>query len=278
DDWEGPHFTWPNYGACDVEGDALRHIRRQYAACLTMADRWFGRLLDELERQGCMEDTLILLTTDHGHLLGEHGYLAKNLMHSYDELALIPLLVHLPGDAHAGETRTQVTQNIDLAPTLLEHFGLSWEHPIHGESWWPCLRDAAAPGQDYALYGWHGSTVNVTDGRTTYLRAPVPSNEPLFHYGCMPGGYDHYWPRSSFASIDAGRFLPYTDMPVFRLPVHQPTRSFVSETLLFDRETDPKQEHNLAGSAIEARMIALLKRAMRASDAPAEQFERLGLT
>jgi arylsulfatase A-like enzyme len=278
DDWEGPDFAWPNYGASDVEGDALRHIRRQYAACLTMADRWFGRLLDELERQGCMEDTLIVLTTDHGHLLGEHGYLAKNLMHSYDELALIPLLVHLPGDAHAGETRSQVTQNIDLAPTLLEHFGLSWEHPIHGTSWWPALRDPGAACRDYALYGWHGSTVNVTDGRCSYLRAANAENEPLYQYGCMPGNYDHYWPRSSFASIDAGRFLPYTDMPVFRLPVHQPTRPFVSETLLFDRETDSQQERNLAGTEFESRYIELLIRAMRESDAPAEQYQRLGLT
>ncbi len=277
DDWDGPDYTWPEVKPLDLSAEALCHIRRQYAACLTMADRWFGRLLDELEQQGCLDDTLIILTTDHGHMLGEHGLMVKNYMHVYDELGLIPLMVRLPGGAHAGETRRQITQNIDLAPTLLEHFGLSWEHPIHGRSWWPMLGDAAAPGHDYALYGWFGKAVNVSDGRYTHLRAANAANEPLYQYGCMPANANRYWPRESFASIEAGRFLPYTDMPVFRLPVHGPTTAHVRETLLFDRETDPAQEHNLAGSEAEPRMIALLKRALRESDAPPEQLARLGL-
>ena len=278
DDWEGPEFIWPNYAPDDLDPDALRHIRRQYAACLTMTDRWFGKLIAELEAQGCIEDTLIIVTTDHGHMLGEHGYLAKNYMHGYDELALIPLMVHLPGDAHAGETRSQVTQNIDIAPTLLEYFGQGWDHPIHGQSWWPLLNDPQASGRDYALFGWFGSTVNVTDGRYTYLREANEANEPLYQYGCMAGNYDHWWPRTSFASIEAGRFLPYTDMPVFRLPMHHARTPFVSDTLLYDRQTDPAQEHNLAGTPLEITYIELLERAMRESDAPAEQYQRLGLT
>lgn len=278
DDWDGPEFIWPRYAPEDLDPDALTHIRRQYAGVLTMADRWFGRLMDELERQGCMEDTLIIVTTDHGHMLGEHGFMAKNYMHAYDELAHIPLMVYLPGGVHAGETRSQVTQNIDIAPTLLEHFGLSWEHPIHGVSWWPCLQDASAPAREYALYGWHGMAVNVTDGDYSYLRAAArEDNQPLYQYGCMAGNYDRYWPRSSFASIEAGRFLPYTDMPVFRLPEHRARLDFVRETMLYDRGRDPHQEHNLAGSEEEAGYIELLKRAMRESDAPPEQYERLGL-
>ncbi len=278
DDWDGPELIWPTYGPDDLDPDALRHLRRQYAACLTMTDHWVGLLLDELERQGCLKDTLIILTTDHGHMLGEHGLLAKNYMHSYDELAHIPLLVRLPGGEHGGERRQQVTQNIDLAPTLLEHFGLAWEHPIHGVSWWPCLRDAAAPAREYALYGWHGSTISVTDGRYTYLRAPASeANEPLYQYGAMPANFLRYWPREAFGSIEAGRFLPYTEMPVFRLPVHRPRSPFIRETLLFDRQTDPRQEHNLAGQPIEGRYVELLRRAMAESDAPPEQYVRMGL-
>jgi len=67
-------------------------------------------------------------------------------------------------------------------------------------------------------------------------------------------------------------------MPVFRLPVHRPRTPYISETLLFDRETDPRQEHSLAGTALEARCIELLKRAMRECGAPPEQFIRLGLS
>jgi hypothetical protein len=70
----------------------------------------------------------------------------------------------------------------------------------------PCM-----PARETALYGWFDSAVNVADRRYNYLRAAIPSTEPLDFYGCMAGNYDYYWPRSSFALIDAVRFLPYTD-------------------------------------------------------------------
>jgi arylsulfatase A-like enzyme len=278
DDWEGPEYMWPNYAPTDDSPEALRHIRRRYAACLTMLDRWFGLFLDELERQGIMDETLIILTTDHGHMLGEHGLMAKNYQHAYNELAHIPLFVHLPGNAHAGERRSQLSQNLDLAPTLMEYFGVPWEHPIHGVSLWPALNDAAAPTRDYALYGWHGSAVNVTDGHHTYFRAPAnEDNGPLYQYGCMAANYDHYWPRERFHEIDAGRFLSYTDMPVFRLPERRPRSEFVRDTRLYDIKADPGQERDLTGSEIEARYVDLLARAMAECDAPAEQYTRLGL-
>ncbi|MGI6366958.1 MAG: sulfatase [Anaerolineae bacterium] len=277
DDWDGPQFTWPEVKPLDLSPEALRHIRRQYAACLTMTDRWFGRLLDELEAQGCLQDTLIILTTDHGHMLGEHGLMVKNYQPVYDELALIPLMVHLPGDAHAGEVRSQLTQNIDLAPTLLEYFGLGWEHPIHGASLWPLLADPAAPGRPWALYGWFGRNVNISDGRFTYLRAANADNAPLYQHGCMASTHGRYWPREAFAEIEAGRYLPYTDMPVFRLPVHQPTTPLLAQSHLYDREVDPAQEVDLVGTAAEPPMRALLERALREVGAPPEQFQRLGL-
>ena len=279
DDWDGPQYMWPNYAPDDGTPEQLAHIRKQYAATLTMLDKWFGRFLDTLKAQGIYDETLIILTTDHGHMLGEQGLLAKNYMHSYNELANIPLFVHLPGGRHAGERRGQLSQNIDLAPTLLEYYGLGWDHAIHGISLWPALEDSQATGREFALYGWHGSTVSVTDGNHTYLRAPAtPENQPLYQYGCMPGRLDHYWPRERFHEIDCGRFLSYTDMPVFRLPEKRPRSEFIKDTLLFDLEHDHRQEQNLAGTPIEQEYVALLKRAMRACDSPVEQFERLGLT
>ena len=62
-----------------------------------MTDRWFGRLIDKLEERGMLDDTMVMVTTDHGYFLGERDYMGKNYMHLYNELAHLPFIVHFPG-------------------------------------------------------------------------------------------------------------------------------------------------------------------------------------
>ena len=171
DDWDGPLYNWSGYDTVDGVSEATKHLQRQYAATLTMTDRWFGKLLDEIERQNGFEDTLIILTTDHGHMLGEKNRTGKNHWHAWNEMAHLPLIVHLPGSYHAGERRSQLTQNIDIMPTLLDYFGASCEQSIHGESWMEILHNNASAKRQAALYGWFGQTINITDGKYTYFRA-----------------------------------------------------------------------------------------------------------
>ena len=280
DTWDGPIYNWSHCEEVDGDGDAVKHLQKLYAATLTMTDRWFGKLLEELEAHGRFEDTLIILTTDHGHMLGQHGVTSKSFCHAWNELAHIPLVVHLPGDAHAGERRTQLTQNTDLMPTLLEHFGIAFDNPIHGESWWPAINDNAPSRREAVLYGWHGSTVNVTDGRYTYLRAPATEeNQPMYRYCLTPTTFSwHDLPgKHFFANTEFGPFLPYTDVPVMRSKLRVPRRPHASDTLLFDQLSDPEQRHNLAGQDIEQHYTRLLTETMRKMDSPPEQFERLGL-
>ena len=59
DDWDGPLYNWSGYEKVTEESEATKHLRKQDAATLTMMDAWFGKLLDELERQNAFEDTLI---------------------------------------------------------------------------------------------------------------------------------------------------------------------------------------------------------------------------
>lgn len=280
DDWQGPLYNWSGYEKVDEDSPATRHLRKQYAATLTMMDAWFGKLLDELERQNAFEDTLIILTTDHGHLLGERGLTGKNNWHCWNELAHIPLLVHLPGGLHAGERRQQLTQNIDIAPTLLEFFGASASHPLHGESWMDMLYHDAAARRQAALYGWFGQTVNVTDGRYTYLRAPATeANQPLYRYFLTPGTFSmrDVCSKAFYEEATLGQYLPYTDYPVIRSRAHKPRSEDWAQTLLFDIQRDYAQTENLVGSEAEAACEQLLRDTLRAMDAPPWQFERLGL-
>ena len=279
DDWTGPRYDWSGYERVEEDSDAGRHLQKQYAACLTMTDRWLGKLLAEIERQHGFDDTLIVLTTDHGHLLGERGLTGKNRWHCWNELAHIPLFMHLPGGQGAGERSEALTQNIDLFPTLCEYFEVPVAHGIHGQSLLPVAKGEQPKRRDTALYGWFGSTVNVTDGRYTYLRAPASAeNAPLYRHFLMPTRFHSRFRPAAFRDAEMGRFLPYIDTPVIRAPVKRGGRDpETQETKLFDLRKDPGQTHNLAGTEVEAQCVEMLIHAMTAIDAPASQYERLGL-
>ena len=122
-----------------------------------------------------LDDTMVMVTTDHGYFLGERDYMGKNYMHLYNELAHLPFIVHFPGNARAGEHARQLTQAIDIMPTVLEAHGCEIPADVCGTSLVPLMTDADAPTRGYALYGVHAMTVNVTDGRYTYFRAPSPA-------------------------------------------------------------------------------------------------------
>ena len=279
-DWQGPLNLWSGYGPVEGGPEALAHLRRQYAATLSMADDYLGRLLDELKRQGIFDETLIILTTDHGHLIGEHGSTGKNRWHVWNELGNLPFVAKLPGNRHAGERRSQLTQNIDVMPTLLSYFGIGVDHAIHGESLQDVLERNAPVRRDAALYGWFGMQVNVTDGAHTYMRAAASAeNAPLYLHYQMPTTYSyHSLPGAGiFRDAEFGRFLPYTDMPVVRARADVPRPERLRESQLYDIVSDPGQMRNLLGTPAEGRYIELLRAAMARADSPPSQYERLGL-
>ena len=259
-----------------------------------MSDRWLGRLLDVLDRRNLWEDTMVILTTDHGYMLGEKGFYAKNYMPCYNEIYRIPLMISLPG--MTGTTRCPaLSQNIDLMPTILEYFGISasecW-HPLHGKSLLPLIRGERTENHEAVLYGVFGRQVNICDGRHTYFRSAVRAdNEPLNFYTASPSTICHFWDYdhvTDVSAIEAGPFLSYTDYPVFRFPNRimcfgNDSQNFreryavVGTNLLFDLESDPAQEHPLHDPELEAEMCRKLAKAMALFDSPPEQYIRLGL-
>lgn len=173
-------------------------------------------------------------------------------------------------------------------PTLLDAYGCEVPSSVRGTSLMPLMTDATAPTRDYALYGVHAMTVNVTDGRYTYFRAPVPGNRPCYEYAAIPHTIRKKMGTDCVDDIEMGRFLSWTDYPVYRFPCTKPANidqredclEEVRDSLLFDLDGDYAQVHNLAGedAPAEDRMVALLRRGLVEHDAPAEQFDRLGLS
>jgi arylsulfatase A-like enzyme len=282
DAYDGPRYEWSGYAPVGEPAEATEHLRRRYAATLTMADRWLGKFLDKLEELDVFEETLLVLTTDHGHMLGEHGFTGKNYMHVYNELAHLPLLVHLPAGARAGERVDALTQNIDLMPTILDYRGIDAPQRLHGGSLRPLLENRTETHRDVALYGWFGKAVNITDGRYTYFRAPVrDDNFPCFAYCGIPTTLWRYMGVEAQRSIETGPFLKHTDYPVYRIPINSAREmgglKHVRESLLFDIAVDYRQERPVRDERLEKQMAGMLAKAMTAVDAPDDQFERLGL-
>ncbi|MCR8632261.1 sulfatase [Paenibacillus radicis (ex Xue et al. 2023)] len=284
DTYTGPRYNWPNYGPNRETPEATEHLRKRYAATLTMMDRWLGKLLDTIGQHNLWEDTLVILTTDHGFLLGEHEVLGKNVMTVYNELAHLPLMVHLPGGQGAGERIEAITQNIDLMPTLLEHFGIAVPKEVQGHSLLELLQGRSKQLREVALYGYFGMDVNMTDGTYTYHRtAESADNQPCFLYTALPTAFRSFVRRSDMNEVECGRFLPYTNYPVFKFPVtgngpelgHRPLER---KTLLFDIQEDYYQTEAINDAELEVKLGVKMRQALQEMQAPEEQLVRLGIT
>jgi len=276
DDWSGYLYNWPEYGPLSEEDtpEAVAHIRRRYAGCLTMADRWLGEFLDRMDRYGMWKDTVLILTTDHGHLLGEHGYWAKNYMRDYPELAHIPLIVRSPEIRDPGGRRDGMTATVDLMPTIMELHGAAPSAPIHGQSF-ASLIEKDGKGRGELIWGYFGKDVNYFDGRHLYVCQPDPAR-PVHHHTLMPAGFRDYYPGEVLKKAEFGPFLGYTEIPQMRweMPSFR-HRDAPEHNMLFDLTVDP--DRPLESTRLEEEMKIRLARYLRSADAPACQFARLGL-
>jgi arylsulfatase A-like enzyme len=278
-DYDGLEFDWPGYQKVSESQDQVEHARYEYAALVSMCDKSLGRVLDAMDEHNLWEDTLLLVNTDHGFLLGEHGWWAKSVQPWFNELVHLPMFLWDPRTAGRDTRRGALAQTIDIAPTMLRYFGLEPTPDMQGQDLALVMEDDSAEVRDAALFGIHGGHVNVTDGRYVYMRAAAdPGNGPLEDYTLMP---THM--RSRFTVPELANWQPAEPFGFTKglRTMSVQTSSFMNPwthgTLLFDLENDPQQKNPLRDDETELRMLRLLVTLMHASEAPASQFERLGL-
>ncbi|AZZ51787.1 sulfatase [Rathayibacter festucae] len=276
-EYDGPVFDWPGYQKVTEPESQVEHARLEYAALVSMCDRSLGRVLDAMDEHDLWDDTMLIVNTDHGFLLGEHGWWAKSVQPWYNELVHLPMFLWDPRTAERDTRRGELAQTIDIAPTLLRFFDLQPTPDMQGI-------DLALPEEaltrDSVLFGIHGGHVNVTDGRYVYMRAAAEqSNTPLEEYTLMPTHMRSRFAPAELTAWEPSEPLPFTKgVRTMRMPA---TPGWMNPwqhgTLLFDLSTDPGQEHPLVDDEAELRMMRLLVDALRAADAPGSQFARLGL-
>lgn len=126
--------------AVDLDDAAVAQLRATYQALITEADHNLGRIIATLKAQGRYDETLIVVTSDHGEQLGDHYLWGK--IGFYDESFHIPLIIKPPKSwkVRGGRQVTEFTESVDLMPTILDGLGLPIPRQCDGHSLMPFLR------------------------------------------------------------------------------------------------------------------------------------------
>jgi arylsulfatase A-like enzyme len=146
---------------------ALAHLRSQYFGMVSEVDDQFGRVLDHLEATGQYDETLVVVTADHGEQLGDHGLIQK--LGFYESTYAIPCIMRAPGRAAAaGRVVESFTEAVDLLPTIAELLGQEIPAQCDGASLVPFL-DGTLPEhwRSSAHWEWDWRDMVMGPYRTT---------------------------------------------------------------------------------------------------------------
>lgn len=112
-EYKGKHFDWPSYVPVTESKEAIEHVNYEYAALVSMCDAYLGKVLDFMDENNMWQDTMLIVNTDHGLLMGEHEWWGKNVQPIYNEVAHLPFFIWDPRLNIKNERRSSLTQTID---------------------------------------------------------------------------------------------------------------------------------------------------------------------
>ncbi|GMU21808.1 MAG: hypothetical protein AMXMBFR13_18970 [Phycisphaerae bacterium] len=160
---------------------ALREARSKHFARVAHVDSQIGRLLQEIEKRGLRENTIVIFTSDHGTAIGEHGLIGEGPTF-YDETARVPLLVRWPGQARAGGRVERVVSLVDLAPTVCAMVDIRPPILMNGHSLAPMLRDPeSASSPDERFLEFHRQPEHRSSAPSAVVPGQVPPSGRTAH-------------------------------------------------------------------------------------------------
>ena len=242
-DYDGRFNDCPPYKKIHESPEEVAHVRYEYAALVSMCDAYLGRVLDKMDELDLWDDTMLIVNTDHGFLLGEHGWWAKGQMPWYQELAHTPLLIWDPRSGRQGVRCDAIL------------FGTHGRHVHCTDGHYHLM---VAPGREphyeYTLMPTHmWKMFAPSELALAELAEPFEFTKgcPVMRVPADAGDAE----RGSFAPHDSEEMA----------------------TSLFDLEVDPREASPIDDAEIEAQMRVHMARLMRENEAPAELFARMGL-
>lgn len=264
--------NWPAYMPCDSDLDTGL-LQKEYASLVRMCDHYLGEVLDMMDSYNMWEDTMLIVNTDHGFLLGEHNYLGKNFWPMHQEVIHTPCYLHVPNVKP--RRINQLSQTIDIAPTLLDYFNLDSYENMEGKSLLPVIQEDKK-NHDYILFGIHGGHVNITDGEYVYMKSSHDeTNKPFVECTLMPTNIRNFFSKEQLATAQLENGNYFTNgVPYLKIKGDTYMKPYLFGDLLFDVRNSEIQIHN---DQIVKRLTDNMIKIMKEIDAPQEEFERLGL-
>ena len=142
------------YGSAKKEQEKMTDVQRReaiqaYWASITFMDAQMGKVVNALDRLGLAENTVIVMTSDHGYHMYDHGLWQK--MSIFENSAHVPMIVAAPGAKGNGQSTKSLSGLIDLYPTLADVCGLEWPKYLDGTSQKSALTDPKTPVKEVAF-------------------------------------------------------------------------------------------------------------------------------
>jgi arylsulfatase A-like enzyme len=135
----------------------LRRMRQLYAAEVSLVDTWLGRFLDRLANLGLEENTLVVLVSDHGVLLGEYGWVGKRYSEMHQALTHVPMMIRHPAGKAKGQASNYYASTHDIGPTVLSMVGVDRVASMNGVDLSPILEG----GQPSKKRGYRTASYNT---------------------------------------------------------------------------------------------------------------------
>ncbi len=185
-------------------------VKACYYAMVELIDDRFGRIVKTLKETGQYDNTIIIFTSDHGELLGDHGLIYKGCRF-YEGLTHVPLIVSWPARGLRGVLREALVELVDLAPTLLDAAGIGIPYSMHGKSLLPLLteKDREDRHKKFVMSEYHGAIggkvmpdqthgVMYFDGRYKVCVYQGHEVGEIYDLENDPGEFDDLWDREDF--------------------------------------------------------------------------------
>ena len=160
-------ITHSLYGPASMLSEQeLKNLQTRYAAEVSLVDTWFGFFIDYIKRIGIWDDSIIVVVSDHGHMLGEHGLIAKAANPLGREVADLVAMIRFPNGELAGKTCDKFCYHHDIAATICEACGISARN-MDGKDLKKLVKEDDLVYYDHVSIAWGGS-VAVFDGDFWY--------------------------------------------------------------------------------------------------------------
>ncbi len=157
----------------------VRQMRSNYYGMVAEIDHWVGQILARLKKHGLDKNTLVIFTSDHGEMLGDHGLHSKMVF--YEGSAHIPLLMRLPGAIRGGSTVAAPVSHVDLFATILDYLSHK-PRPSDGRSLRGLIDGKADDKRDYCVAEWggrSGPTMMVRTAGWKYITSHDPKSRAV---------------------------------------------------------------------------------------------------